>query len=216
MSRSDATSPDMARRVATSDDYISIKEARSIFASKGRSITERTLQRYCEKHYLDGQKRVTAEGEKWFVLKSSVLTRIAELDEFDRLRPAPTSNDTPADVVEEIQRHDTLDEQRHVAPENMSAPVASAEQSQTTTPDRSRQDATRRDTSSARETSARDDASTLSEREREWLEREINHLQKTIDLQQSLMSRYEVENGGLREDKEKLYALLDSANQEKR
>src|SRR4051794_40646088 len=155
----------MTRPVATSDDYISIKEARAIFTSKGRSITERTLQRYCGKHYLDGQKRVTAEGEKWFVLKSSVLTRIAELDEFDRLRPVPTNDDTSAVVVEEIQRHDTLDEQRHNAPENMSAPVARSEQSHTTASDLPRQDATGRDTSNTRETSARNGESIVSERE---------------------------------------------------
>src|SRR3954451_14727619 len=112
MSRSDATSPDMARRVATSDDYISIKEARSIFASKGRKITERTLQRYCEKHYLDGVKRITAEGEKWFVLRSSVLTRITELDEFDKLRPAATSDDMSAPVAKLNQGEILHDNQR--------------------------------------------------------------------------------------------------------
>src|SRR3954468_431621 len=119
----------MTRPVATSDDYISIKEPRAIFKSKDRSITERTLQRYSEKHYLDGQKRITAEGEKWFVLKSSVLTRIAELEEFDRLRPATTSNNMSGVVVEEMQSNDTFDRQRHVAAENLSTPVASSEQS---------------------------------------------------------------------------------------
>src|SRR3954447_6046193 len=216
MSRPDATSPDMTRPVATGDDYISIKEARSIFKSKDRSIIERTLQRYCEKHYLDGQKRITAEGEKWFVLKSSVLTRIAELEEFDRLRPATTSTDMSEVVVEEMQGNNTLDKQRHVATENISVPVASREQSHSTTSDLTRQDATSRDPSSARETSTRDDVSTLSVREREWLEREIDHLKQESELRQTIIVRFEIENSGLREDKEKLYALLDSANQEKR
>src|SRR3954447_13573100 len=147
MSRPDATSPDMTRPVATGDDYISIKEARAIFKSKDRSVTERTLQRYCEKHYLDGKKRVTAEGEKWFVLKSSVLTRIAELEEFDKLRPAATASDTSLPVVEEIQHDDTHDTQRHVSAENMSAPVASAEQSHATSTDQSRLVAASRDKS---------------------------------------------------------------------
>ena len=66
-----ATSPDMARQVATGSDFISIKEVQHIFQQHGRSITERTLQRYCEKQQLDGQKRVTGEGEKWFVCESS-------------------------------------------------------------------------------------------------------------------------------------------------
>src|SRR3954452_5936937 len=114
MSRPVATSTGLSRQDATGDDYISIKGDRAIFISNGRAITERTLQRYCDKHYLDGKKRVTAEGEKWFVLKSSVLTRIAELEEFDRLRPATTSNDMSGVVVEEMQGNDTLDKQRHV------------------------------------------------------------------------------------------------------
>ncbi len=102
-SRQDATSRDEARQVATSDDMISIKEAREIFLAKGREITERTLQRYCDKKQLDGMKRVTAEGEKWFVRKSSVFTRLAELEEFDRLRaprPDATSRDLSPSVAE--------------------------------------------------------------------------------------------------------------------
>src|SRR3954452_8178176 len=119
MSRPVATSTGLSRQDATGDDYISIKGDRAIFISNGRAITERTLQRYCDKHYLDGQKRVTAEGEKWFVLKSSVLTRITELDEFDKLRTVPTRNDMSAAVVDEMQRNDTHDKQRHVSTENM-------------------------------------------------------------------------------------------------
>ena len=38
----------------------------------------------------------------------------------------------------------------------------------------------------------------------ELYERVIEHLQKENDLQQRIMQRYEVENGGLRDDKEKL------------
>ncbi len=74
-SRQDATGRDEARQAATGDAFISIKEARDIFLAAGRPIVERTLQRYCDKKQLVGQKRITAEGEKWFVLKSSVYTR---------------------------------------------------------------------------------------------------------------------------------------------
>src|SRR3954465_15608214 len=81
-----ATIPDMTRQVATGDDFISIKEVQRMFQQHGRSITERTLQRYCEKQQLDGQKRITGEGEEWFVRESSVFTRLKELDELDRLR----------------------------------------------------------------------------------------------------------------------------------
>src|SRR3954452_5401884 len=173
MSRPVATSTGLSRQDATGDDYISIKEARAIFISNGRATTERTLQRYCDKHYLDRKKRVTAEGEKWFVLKNSVFTRIAELEEFDKLRPAATTADMSLPVVEEIKGDDTHDTQRHISAENMSAPVASPEQSHATSTDQSRQGAASRDTSNAHETSTRDDASTLGPRERELLEREI-------------------------------------------
>src|SRR4051794_24095882 len=98
-SRQGATNPDMSAPVATSDEYISIKDARQIFLGHKRKVTERTLQRYCERHHLDGKKMLTAEGEKWFVLRSSVLTRIKELDEFDKLRPVATSDDMSAPVA---------------------------------------------------------------------------------------------------------------------
>src|SRR5918997_1118226 len=84
--RQDTTGRDQARQVATGDDYISIKETLAIFITEGRPVTERTLQRYCDKNQLTGQKIMTGEGEKWFVLKSSVFNRLAELQEFDRLR----------------------------------------------------------------------------------------------------------------------------------
>src|SRR5215211_6449144 len=102
--RQDATSRDQARQVATGDDYISIKETLAIFIEQGRPVTERTLQRYCDKNQLAGQKVMTGEGEKWFVLKSSVFNRLAELQEFDRLRGArqdTTSRDLSSAVAEQ-------------------------------------------------------------------------------------------------------------------
>src|SRR5438270_11237991 len=115
----DATSRDLSRQAATSDDFISIKEVRAIFVAHKRPITERTLQRYCEKEYLSGQKRITAEGEKWFVLKSSVLTRIAEMEAFDKLRQAATANDMSEPVADTAQRDFMHDSQRRVTTEKM-------------------------------------------------------------------------------------------------
>ncbi len=86
MSRQGTTSRDLSRQAPTGDEYISVKEALVIFTTRGRSVTERTLQRYCEKQKLDGQKQLTAEGEKWFVRRSSVHRCIDELDAFDQLR----------------------------------------------------------------------------------------------------------------------------------
>jgi len=124
VSRPVAAGHDLSRQAATGDEYISIKDARQIFLEHGRKVTERTLQRYCEKHHLDGKKILTAEGEKWFVLKSSVLTRIKELDEFDKLRPATTSDDMSVPVAEEIKSDDQHDNGRQATTDiDVSAPV---------------------------------------------------------------------------------------------
>src|SRR5215213_10164985 len=118
MPRQDATSRDIARQVATDDDYTSIKEARAIFIERGRSASERTLQRYCDKNQLDGKKIITGEGEKWFVLRSSVYNRIAELEEFDRLRTSrqdATSRDLSPIVAEQSTTSFPNDNQRQAA-----------------------------------------------------------------------------------------------------
>ncbi len=184
--------PDLSRQVAinhneprqapTGDDYISIKEALEIFTARGRSVTERTLQRYCEKLQLDGQKQITAEGEKWFVRRSSVHRRIDELDRFDQLRASrqvATSHDVSPVVAEENQIHlgDTSDRQGPTP--QMSPPVASAQAGHTTASDMSRQDATGRDLSESGETSA-PHAGGLSNIERELYERLLTHSEEQI------------------------------------
>ena len=83
LSGPDAPSHGQQRQAPTDDEFISIKEALEIFTARGRSVTEQTIQRYCEKLQLDGQKQITAEGEEWFVRKSSVHRRIDELERFD-------------------------------------------------------------------------------------------------------------------------------------
>ncbi len=145
-----ATSRDQLRQDATADDFISLKEARQIFIEHGRAVTERTLQRYCEKQHLDAQKRITGEGEKWFARRSSVLTRIAELDAFDRLRPtrpAATSDDMSAPVVVEAKPQNEPDPVRQPTTHDSSAPADPAQPSQTSTDDLSRPAATGRDVS---------------------------------------------------------------------
>jgi hypothetical protein len=154
-SRQDATSPDMSQPVATSDDYISIKEAQHIFISKGRQITQRTLQRYCENQKLDGQKMFTSEGEKWFVRKSSIFICLEELNNFYKLRASrqvATSADMSTSVAELKQSNFANDNARQQNLENVSAPVERTEQSHTTTSDMSRPDAAGRDMSEHSET----------------------------------------------------------------
>ncbi|MBX3671013.1 MAG: hypothetical protein KF778_21665 [Rhodocyclaceae bacterium] len=149
-SRHDATSPDLSRQVATAlDDYVSLKEAREIFLAHGRPVSERTLQRSCVKGHIAGKKIATGEGEKWFALKSSVLTRIAELDKFDDLRERhdATSRDASRQVAEEKQGDDQSDTTRQASSADVAQPVVAAQPSQSTTPDLSRHDATGRDAS---------------------------------------------------------------------
>src|SRR3954447_22165020 len=162
----DATGRDLSRQAATSDDFISIKEVRTIFAAHKRPITERTLQRYCDKNYLSGQKRITAEGEKWFVLKRSVLTRIAEMEEFDKLRSAPTSDDVSEPVVVERVNDFKDDNCRQDINAKTSEPVGGLQQSHPTSNDTPRPVVTSRDTIEERETSTRESATHIPNRER--------------------------------------------------
>src|SRR3954470_17259604 len=146
MSQPVATRHDLSRLVATGDEYISIKDVRQIFLDHNRKVTERMLQRYCEKQHVDGKKMLTAEGEKWFVLKSSVLTRIKELDEFDKLRPVATSDDMSAPVADETRSDDAHDSELQATTDSaVSAPVAEAAASATIS-DETRPVATSRDT----------------------------------------------------------------------
>jgi hypothetical protein len=191
-----ATSPDQPRHVATGDDYLSIKEALDLFVENGRPVTERTLQRYCDKEHLTCQKRITAEGEKWFALKSSVLNRIAELNEFDRLhksRQAATSRDVSSPVAPEIPDDGAPDQERHETTAPLSAPVVAQAPSHTTSPDQPRQAATGRDTAAAVHEPT--PLASLSIAERELYERLLVHL--------------ETQNEWLAKDKQALQADKD-------
>ena len=189
-SRQDATSRDEARQVATSDDMISIKEAREIFLAKGREITERTLQRYCDKKQLDGMKRVTAEGEKWFVRKSSVFTRLAELEEFDRLRaprPVATGRDLSPSVAEAMQENFAYYNERQATSADVSQPTVVEHSSHPTTIDMSRPTATSRDMSRDQaqhdETVEHKNVTALSARERDLYEQILEtYKDQIIDL----------------------------------
>ena len=181
LSRPVATGHDEPRQAPTGDDYISIKEALDIFTARGRSVTERTLQRYCEKLQLDGQKQITAEGEKWFVRRSSVHRRIDELDRFDQLRASrqvATSPDVSPVVAEEKQAHLPDTNERQSLTPQTSSPVGSAQQSHTTAPDKSRHDATSRDLPRSDETQEPANRGAVSEGERELYERMITILQE--------------------------------------
>ncbi len=179
-SRQDATSRDLSRQAPTGDEYISVKEALVIFTTRGRSVTERTLQRYCEKQKLDGQKQLTAEGEKWFVRRSSVHRCIDELDDFDRLRASrqvATSHDMSPPVAEANREYFEHDKPRQATSPDRPEPVVTAQPSHPTASDMTRHDATGRDLSGGAET-AEPKKQALSDAERELYERIIAHLEE--------------------------------------
>ena len=45
-------------------------------------------------------------------------------------------------------------------------------------------------------------------REREWLESDIDHLKRESELRETIIVRFEIENSGLREDKENFMRSL--------
>ena len=140
----------MSRQVATeADDFISLKEAREIFLAHGRPVSERTLQRSCLNGHIAGKKMVTAEGEKWFALRSSVLNRISELAKFDELRERhdATSPDASRRVAGENQGDRHNDTSRRATTADVSPPVVPAQPSQPSASDAPRHDATGRDVS---------------------------------------------------------------------
>lgn len=176
-----ATSPDVSRQAATDDDFLSIKEALELFVAHGRPVTERTLQRYCDKQHLTCQKRITAEGEKWFALQSSVINRIAELDEFDRLhasRPVATSRDVSAPVAPESHNDVERDNERQAPTEVVSSSVVPEQVSHTTTPDQPRHVATGRNVSGQPMGDPTPPQSSFSSAERDLYERLLAHLEE--------------------------------------
>jgi hypothetical protein len=184
-SRHAATDRDQARQVATSDDYISVKEAQALFIARGREVTERTLQRSCAKNHLTGQKVMTNEGEKWFVLKSSVLHRIAELEEFDRLRASrqdAASRVLSPSVAEQNTNSFTHDIARQATEPDTSSPTDAEDVSHATQPDVSRHAAASPDASRQRdETVERNIVTVMSERERELYEKLVTNYEDQIE-----------------------------------
>lgn len=185
LARQDATSHDQAGQAETTEDYISVKEALAIFVAHGRPCSERTIQRYCEKNKISGQKILTDEGEKWFALKSSVLHRIAELERFDKLRAdrqAATSRDLSSIVAEQNAVFLSDDTQRQATgPDVSQAPVVK-EISHATQPDIPRQDTSGRDVSrQSNETVQHQNSISLSERERELYEQLLATYKDRID-----------------------------------
>ena len=70
-----ATSRDLSRHVATSDDSdysLSIEEALALYEAAGIPRTMRSVQRYCAKGDLDAHRIETPFGEKFLITRASV------------------------------------------------------------------------------------------------------------------------------------------------
>jgi hypothetical protein len=200
-SRHVATGPDTPRQVATEpsagDDYISLRAARDIFLSHGRSVSERTLQRACGKGHIECKKITTGEGEKWFARESTVHHRLTELDEFDRLREqhaVATGRDVSrhdGPIAEPFEKPDTPRPATTPAPTpDTSSLVGTAEESHPTSDDTSRPVATGPDTSRHAERAFEEKVAALNEQQR--------------DLYDRLLSTYKEQIDDLKQDKDEL------------
>jgi hypothetical protein len=133
-----ATTPDLSRHVATSDDSdftLSIEEALERYARAGLPRTPRSIQRYCAKGHLDCRRIETAFGEKYLISPASIDKHIAYIEE---VRPVATSRDLSRHVATSDDKENDaqqVEEQRQTPPTSPDHP----RQEPATTPDLSRQ-----------------------------------------------------------------------------
>jgi len=134
-----ATTPDLSRQVATSDDSeysLSIEDALARYEAAGLPRTTRSIQRYCAKGDLDAHRIETPFGEKFLITPASVDRHIAYIME---VRPVATSRDLSRQVAAPVARENVAeapdgaaatsdDEQRRAATaEPVSPPVAATD-----------------------------------------------------------------------------------------
>jgi hypothetical protein len=118
---------DPSRQAATTPDSeytLTIDDALERYDRAGLPRTARSVQRYCAKGHLDCRRIETPFGEKYMISPTSVARHIAYIEE---VRPTATGHD--------LSRQDAT----HVAAENQDE---HNRHQLSTTPDKSRQDAT--------------------------------------------------------------------------
>ena len=94
-----ATSRDLSRQAATSDDTkysLSIEEALARYEAAGLPRTMRSIQRYCAKGDLDAHRIETTFGEKFLIKPASVDRHISYIHE---VRHAATGRDLSRQVA---------------------------------------------------------------------------------------------------------------------
>lgn len=132
----DATTADLSRPVATSDDTdysLTVEEVLARYEAAGFPRTPRSIQRYCTKGYLKAKRAETPFGEKFLINPASVERHIAYIQQ---VQPVATGRDLSRQVAADesaenlgiepsIGAEATLDNQRPApTSDDMSPPVA--------------------------------------------------------------------------------------------
>src|SRR6266436_345304 len=110
-----ATSTDLSRQAATSDDsdyFLSIEDALARYEAAGLPRTTRSIQRYCAKGHLDAHRIETPFGEKFLITPASVERHIAYINE---VRPVATSRDRSRHAATDVARENKDAEPRQRA-----------------------------------------------------------------------------------------------------
>src|SRR5258708_19879252 len=87
-----ATTPDLPRHAATSDDSeysLSIEEALTRYEAAGLPRTTRSIQRYCAKGDLDAHRVETPFGWKFLITSPSVDRHIAYINQVRLVATSP-------------------------------------------------------------------------------------------------------------------------------
>jgi len=131
-----ATSPDLPRPAATSDDSdysLSVEEVAALYEQAGLPRDRRTIQRYCAKGKLVCHSVEIPYGEKYLITPASVATHIAYIKEVRQAmashgEPRPAAADVAVRNKDEEPRQDAAtspDERRRATTtENVSRPIA--------------------------------------------------------------------------------------------
>lgn len=158
-----ATSRDMSRPAATSPDQytLTIEEALVRYEHAGHPRTIRSIQRYCAKGHLDCLRQETTFGDKYMITPESVARHIAQIEELTSATSRDVSRRGALGVAAEPERDG--DRQTWATPN-----------------DKTRQDATRRDTSHEPEQPTAPTTAPAEDRYVKQLERENDFLRDQI------------------------------------
>jgi hypothetical protein len=111
----DATTPDLSRRAATSDDSdfsLSVEEALTFYEAAGLPRNLRSVQRYCANGSLDAHLIETPFGQKFLITPASVDRHIAYIKE---VRPVATGHDLSRQAATPVARENKAENENEEA-----------------------------------------------------------------------------------------------------